>query len=173
MKIINSIFYVFFIFFLFEHNANANTYFLDFKSIIEKSEAGKKANQILKNELDQGIKRLKKTEIELQNEEKNVIKKKNILSAEEYKKQITSLRKKVSALQKERKKTLEAISKKRDKIRKKLLKEINPILKNYMVEKNIRIVIDKKSVLLGDDTLDITSKVLELLNQKLKNINFN
>lgn len=164
-----------FLFLLFFNNQylNASTYFLDFKSIIDSSEAGKKANKILKNELEEGIKKLKIKESELQNEEKNIIKKKNILSAEEYKKQIVSLRKKVAALQKDRNKTLEAISVKRNKIKKKLLEEINPIVKAYMVEKNIRIVIDKKSVLLGDDELDITSNILDLLNKKLKNLNFN
>ena len=40
-----------------------------------------------------------------------------------------------------------------------------------MEEKKIRIVIDKKNILLGDENLDITKSIMILLNQKLKTIN--
>ena len=46
-------------------------------------------------------------------------------------------------------------------------------MKDYMQEKNIRLVIDKKQVLLGDDKLDITKDIISLLNSKLKSINLN
>ena len=42
-----------------------------------------------------------------------------------------------------------------------------------MIEKKIRIVIDKKYVLLGDDNLDITNDIIDLLNKKLKTIKLN
>ena len=40
-----------------------------------------------------------------------------------------------------------------------------------MQEKNIRMVIDKKDILLADDELDITNDIITLLNKKLKSIN--
>ena len=40
-----------------------------------------------------------------------------------------------------------------------------------MVEKKIRMVVDKKSLLLADDKLDITKDIIALLNKKLKSIN--
>ena len=42
-----------------------------------------------------------------------------------------------------------------------------------MVEKNIKIVLDKKSILLGDENLDITKNIMSLLNKKLKSVNLN
>ena len=42
-----------------------------------------------------------------------------------------------------------------------------------MQEKNIKIVLDKKSILLGDENLDITKEIMVLLNKKLKSINLN
>ena len=42
-----------------------------------------------------------------------------------------------------------------------------------MNEKKIRMVIDKKNILLADDTLDITKEIMSLLNKKLKSINLN
>ena len=42
-----------------------------------------------------------------------------------------------------------------------------------MAEKNIKMVIDKKNLLLADDNLDITKDIITKLNQKLKTIKFN
>ena len=42
-----------------------------------------------------------------------------------------------------------------------------------MKEKNIRIVLDKKSILLADENLNITIDIMKVLNQKLKSIKLN
>ena len=44
-------------------------------------------------------------------------------------------------------------------------------IKEYMKEKRIRMVVDKKSLLLADENLDITNDILNSLNKKLKSIN--
>ena len=46
-------------------------YFIDFKYILNQSDAGKKAQNFLKNKLDTGIKSLKAKEKSIQEEEKN------------------------------------------------------------------------------------------------------
>ena len=52
-------------------NSKADTpYFLDFKYILNESEAGKKAQTFLKNKLETGIKDLKNKEKKIQEEEK-------------------------------------------------------------------------------------------------------
>ena len=89
------------------------------------------------------------------------------------KKKIAELRKKISSLQKERNTLLQSVSKLRTKARNQLLDKLNPIMKNYMKEKNIRMVIDKKDVLLADDKLDITKDIISLLNKELKSLNLN
>ena len=50
---------------------------------------------------------------------------------------------------------------------------VAPIIKEYMKSKNIRMVIDKKSLLLADENLDITKDILALLNKQLKSIKIN
>ena len=42
-----------------------------------------------------------------------------------------------------------------------------------MKEKKIRMVIDKKSILLADENLDITKDIMKALNLKLKSVNLN
>ena len=146
-------------------------YFLDFKFILNESTAGKKAQTFLKNKLENGIKNIQNKQKNIQEEEKKIIQKKKIISAEEYEKNVKELRNKVSSLQKDRNQLLETVSKQRQKARKILLDNLNPIIKNYMKEKNIRMVVDKKSLLLADEALDITQDIISSLNSKLKSIN--
>ena len=146
---------------------------MDFKYILNQSEAGKKAQLSLKNKLDNGIKKIQKKEKTIQEEEKNIIKQKKVVSAEEYKKKVNDLRAKVSALQKERSSLLKSVAEERSKMRSELLKNLNPIIKDFMKEKNIRMVIDKKSMLLADEDLDITQDIMQKLNAKLKTIKLN
>ena len=148
-------------------------HYLDFRYILNESKAGKGAQNFLKNKLDKGVAKLKDTEKKLQEEEKEIIKQKKIISAEEYKKKVTVLRNKVASLQKERNNLIESVAKQRTKAKSELLKHLNPIIKEYMQEKKIRMVIDKKSLLLADGKLDITKQIMDLLNKKLKSIKLN
>ena len=145
--------------------------YLDFKFILNSSVAGKKAQNFLKNQLESGLKNISQKEKKILEEEKSIINQKKILSQEEYKKKVSELRKKVSSLQKERSSLLESVAKKRSKAKETLLKNLNPLVKEYMIKNNIRMVIDKKNLLLADDKLDITKDVMELLNKKLNSIN--
>ena len=145
-------------------------YFLDFKFILNESTAGKKAKDFLKNKLSKDIENIKNKEKSIQEEEKKIIQQKKIITQEEYKKKVTGLRNKVSKLQKERNTLLETVSKQRTKARNELLKNLNPIIREYMKEKKIRMVVDKKSLLLADENLNITKEIMDLLNKKLKSI---
>ena len=148
-------------------------YFIDFKYILNQSEAGKKAQQALKNKLDNGIKKIQAKEKSIQEEEKKIIAQKKIISSEEYKKKVDELRNKVSTWQTERNKLLNDVSKQRTNARNELLKNLNPIIRDYMKQKQIRMVIDKKNLLVAEDSLDITKDIMALLNNKLKSIKLN
>ena len=50
------------------------------------------------------------------------------------------------------------------------MKNLNPIIADFMKEKKIRMVVDKKSLLLADENLDITNDIMAILNKKLKSI---
>ena len=148
-------------------------HFLDFKYILNQSDAGKKAQNFLQSKLQKGIKDLQVKEKKILEEEKKLIQQKKIISPEAYKDKVTELRKKVSSLQKERNILLESVAKQRAKAKNELLKNLNPIIKDYMNEKKIRMVVDKKSLLLADEKLNITNDIIELLKKKLKSIKLN
>ena len=162
------------IFLIFHSNLNSDVpYFVDFKYILNESKAGKEAQIYLKKKLNNGIKQLKDKEKSIQKAEKKIIEQKKILDAEEYKKKVNDLRNQVASLQKERDNLLNSVAKQRKKARSELLKNLNPIIQDYMKEKKIRMVIDKKSILLADENLDLTKEIIELLNKKLKSIKLN
>ncbi len=158
----------------YNFNLNAEVpHFIDFKYVLNESNAGKKAQDELKKKLATGIKKIKEKEKTIQEEEKKVIQQKKIIKPEEYKNKVKELRTKVSNLQKERNKLLETVSKQRTNARNELLKNLNPIIEEYMKEKKIRMVIERKSLLLADQNLDITKDIIERLNKKLKSIKLN
>ena len=174
MKILRKLVLILILSLPFQSNLLADTiYYLDFKYILNQSEAGKKAQVSLKDKLNNGIKKLKEKEKSIQEAEKKIIKQKKVISAEEYKKKVTELRDKVNSLQNERNSLLSEVSKQRSKAKTELLKNLNPIIQEYMKEKNIRMVLDKKSILLADENLDITQDIIKRLNSKLKSIKLN
>ncbi len=174
MKLLRFFGVVFFILTINNNYLSAEApHYLDLKLVLNESDAGKKAQTALKNKLENGIKKIKDKEKNLQAEEKKIIEQKKAISAEEYKKRVTELRKKVSTLQKERKNLLDSIGKQRIKAKSELLKNLNPLIKEYMKEKKIRMVVDKKGILVADETLDITQEILKKLNNKLKSIKLN
>jgi len=158
----------------FNQNISAELpYYLDFKFILNESIAGKKAQKDLKNKLESGLKELNKTEQNLQSDEKKIIAQKKIISEEEYKKKVKELRQKVINLQKNKKNLLDTVAKQRSKARSELLKNLNPVIKDYMEEKKIRYVMDKKSLILADESLDITQEIIKKLNDKIKSVKLN
>ena len=77
MNIIKKFKWTLVFFFLLQTNLSAQTtYYLDFKYILNQSDAGKKAKLTLKNKLDKGIKNLNSQQKSIQEEEKNIIKQK-------------------------------------------------------------------------------------------------
>ena len=174
MKFIKKIFIISFIIICSQQTLIADIpHYLDFKFVLNQSNAGKKAQTFLKNKLENGIKELQGKEKKIQEEEKKIIGQKKIISAEEYKKKVTELRTKVASLQKERNLLLRSVDKQRKSARNELLKNLNPIIKDYMKEKKIKMVVDKKSILVADEDLDITKDVISLLNGKLKSVKLN
>ena len=153
------------------YSFSADIYFIDLKKILNTSKAGKGAQDYLKSKLKEENKKLDKEQSALKKEETDLIGKKKLISAEEYKKSINALRQKSVDHQKRRQKAANDIFRKKEKARSELYKALNPILEKYMSEKNITVIIDKKSIVVAKTEIDLTDKILKLLNKELKSIN--
>ena len=174
MKFFKKILLILIVFFSLESTLLTDVpYFINFKYILNESKAGKEAQEFLKKKLANGIKKLQDQEKAIQDSEKKIIQQKKVTDPEEYKKKVKELRNRVALLQKERDSLLDGVAKQRAKARNELLKNLNPIMKEYMKEKKIRMVINKSSILLADENLDITKDIISILNKKLKSIKLN
>ena len=173
MKTIKIITIFFVLIFLSSHSFASETYFIDMRKLMNQSKAGKEAQEQLKKKLVSEDKKLKKEGEELKKKEVDLISKKKTMSEEEYKKNINSLREKNVAYQKKRASASSDFAKRRNKGRNELLKAINPILKKYMDENNIKLIVDKKYVVMGTTSIDLTDKILVILDKELKSLNLN
>ena len=48
---------------------------------------------------------------------------------------------------------------------------LNPLLTKYVDNNNIKLVVEKKNIIVGIKSLDITNDILKILNQETKNNN--
>ena len=149
----------------------AEIYFIDMKKILNQSKAGKDAQDFLKKKLSDETKKFDKQLADIKKEETDLIAKKKLITPEEYKKNINALRKKNISHQKNRQSAANEIFKKKEKARTELNKALQPILEKYMSENNISIIMDKKSIVVGRTEIDLTDKILKLLDKNLKSIN--
>ena len=144
---------------------------LDLTYVLNQSVAGKEAQDFLKKTFDNNLKKFSDTEKALKKEEKDLLAKKNILSKEEYGKKMNSLRKKNIDYQTERRSAIDKMTMQRAEARATLLKKLKPILESYIEENNVTLVIDKKYILGGGATSDITKVIVEKLDKELPSLN--
>lgn len=144
--------------------------YLDVEKIMQESIAGKAIIAKIKKKRETSISQFKKKEKEIFEKEKKLISQKNILNEEEFKKKIQNLRSDISKYQKERNKASKDLVQIRIKASTNLIKKLAPILETYSKDNSIRIIVQKKHIVMGSKEDDITKDILNLVNQKIKSI---
>ena len=165
-------FLLIFVFFFFQNNAfSKNIVYIDIQYIIDNSDLGifyKSKINILADNNKENLK-IKKNEIKLKEEEIN--NQKNLLSKEEIEKKIVSLNKLVKNYHIEQNKINKLVIDEKKIYTSKILKLLNPLLTNYVEKNKITLVVDKKNILIGIKSLDITPDILKILNDETKKKN--
>ena len=147
--------------------------YIDMEKILNESKSGMSINKQLEKIHKVNIKEFKEIEEELKKEERSMIAQKNILSKEDYTKKIKILRDNANSYRKNRQDKINLLTKKRMESSSKLLSIINPILSDYSKVNNISIILQKKNVVLAKTDLNITNKIINILNSKIESINLN
>ena len=148
--------------------ANDKIVYLDINYILSNSDKGKSIFVKFDEKNKKNLLELEKKENILKNKEKDLEIKKNILSEKELKKQIEDLKVQIIQFKKDKEKIVTEFNNYKRKELSSLMQEINPIISEYVKEKSFDFVLDKKNILIGKTSYDITQKVLELVNTKLK-----
>ena len=109
----------------------------------------------------------------LKKKENEVISKKNILSDEEFQKEISKLRTDVKNYNLERNDKINSLTKKRLESMESIVKSLSPIIADFSKKNNISLIVDKKYIIVGKTELNVTKKILDILNSKIKKIVLN
>ncbi len=163
MKLITSIIIIFF--YISYANSNNNIVFLDVQYLIDNSNLGKKYKKEILKLKDQNDSKLKVKEEKIKTKEIEINNQKNILKEEELKKKIIELEKMIKEFRTLNREHITKIKQQRKLYSAEILKMINPILTNYAEQNNINYVLEKKNVLVGMKSLDITNQILKKLNE--------
>ena len=162
---------IFFIF--FSKNpvlAENKTVYLDLDIIMTNSKAGKSINAQLEKKHKKNIKNFQKIEEELKKEETEIISQKSVISKEEFEKKIIILRDKANNYRKERNNNIDNLNNERMNATTKMIALIKPILSDYSQKNSISLIIQKRNIIIGKTSLDITPDILEIVDKKIKEI---
>tara|TARA_Y100000768_G_scaffold322913_1_gene259282 strand:+ start:237 stop:752 length:516 start_codon:yes stop_codon:yes gene_type:complete len=157
------------IFFFFSFNtlsqANSKIVFVDLNYILTKSTNGKKILDQLNIINNNNLEIIKKDK-DILNKEKNEIENlKNILSIEEYNKKKILFEKKVRNFNDKKSKLLNELEKTKENELNIFFDNLNGILKKYMKENSINVVLDKKNIIMANVEIDVSEDILKLVNK--------
>ena len=159
---------IFLLFFSTSSFADIKTGYIDLDLILAKSIPSKILFSKLKINEEKELQILKKKEVDLKNEEKNILGKKNIVSEEEYIKSVSSFKKKINNYNNEKKIVIENLKQIRNKEIIRFFNLINPIIEKTMEKDSIEILFEKKNIYIAKSSYDITQIVIENINNEIK-----
>ena len=146
--------------------------YIDINLILNKSEIGKSLNKYLQEINKKNIDSLKKLENDLKNKEEILISQKNILEKNEFEKKLNSLSIEVKDYRSEKKKLQDNLNNIKIENTQKILELLNPIITDFVEKNSISFVLPKKSIIVGQKKLDITDRIIILLNEQKKSLSF-
>ena len=149
-------------------NAKNSIVFIDLENVLTVSKPGAnilKQLNILKNK---NLDDFEKKEKILKENEKKIIKQKNILSKEDFQLKVNNLKNEVKEYKQYRDDKIKIFNKTKADNTNKLLELINPIVSKYTIDESISIVLQKKNLILGKPELDITNLIITIVNKNIK-----
>ena len=114
------------------------------------------------------LEKFKSKRSNLINQEKDIIKKKNILSKEEFEANVSDLNKKMKNFNKEREQTFLKFEEEKKKKLNNFLLNITPLIETFVKENSINIVLNEKNLFIASKNFDITNQIIEIVNKNIK-----
>lgn len=161
-----------FFFNIFISNAYSQIAYIDINFIIKESSIGKSLNIHMQKLNLEFSKKYDKIEKDLIEKENKLLNQKNIIDKTEFDKKLKNLSNEIKKYRSDRKISNDKLNQIKINNTKKILKILNPIITKYVENNEISLVFPKKNIIVGKKDLDITSKIIELLNNEAKTLNF-
>ena len=163
---------ILFILILCSSNAYSNNIvYLDVQFIIDNSDIGIFYKDKIKKIQDNNKKILKPSEEQIKKKELEINNQKNIISKDEIENKIRDFNILLKNFQVKRKELNNVVIDSKKKYTSEILKLLNPLITNYVEKNKILLVIEKKNILVGIKSLDITPNILKIINEETKKQN--
>jgi len=147
--------------------------YVDMNKIISSSVSGLSILKQLNELSKKNSKNYKKKEESIKDKEKKIISQKNILSEEDFIIKVNKLKTEIKEYNEDRNNSLKDFDNIKINNTNKFLKLINPILLKYSEDNSISIILQKKDLVVGKNELDITDKVIKIIDDKIKEFKIN
>ena len=170
MKIIKRLFTIFIVLFVLTPSSFSQDQivYLDLDYVVVNTKAGKSILRKLEDSKNVALSKFEKKGKELKKIEEEINKQKNIISEDELRKKLIKFRKEVSTYQKNRQKVVNEFNEKKRSEFDEFFKKITPIIENYVSEKKIDIVLDKKNIFIASKKKNITQEIIKIIDSKIK-----
>ena len=159
--------FLLFLFFYFTSNALAieKIVYLDLDYILSNSNKGKEILLALDKKNTENINIIKSKEEILNNEEEDLIKQKNIISSEAYNEKVKNLQNKIKIFRTEKNQLVKEFKKNRESKISDFIKIVDNILGEYVKVNSIDLVLNKKDIIMGKNSYNITQEILKKVNE--------
>ena len=159
--------FLLFLFFYFTSNAVAieKIVYLDLDYILSNSNKGKEILLALDKKNTENMNIIKSKEEILKNEEEDLIKQKNIISSEAYNEKVKNLQNKIKIFRSEKNQLVKEFKKNRESKINDFIKIVDNILGEYVKVNSIDLVLNKKDIIMGKNSYNITQEILKKVNE--------
>ena len=160
------IFIFLFIFFNFTNvYSSEKVAFVNIDYLIKNSNLGKTALKNISEADKKNLDILKKRNESLKELELEIKNKQNIISEESFKNEVNELKNKANEFTKEKNLLVNEFNKFKKKELNSVFEKISPIIREYMSDNSISILMDTKNIFMGDVNADITKELLTKINE--------
>ena len=144
--------------------------YVDMNKIMTLSLVGKSVNEKLDKYNKKNLEKFNKTLKSLRLEEDKLLAQKNVLDKNEFQDRVKIIQRGFNEYKKSIDDYNKALSKKTINSKQVILKNLTPILSEYAKNNSKSLILNKKDIIIGKQELDITDKIIEELNKKIKDI---
>ena len=139
--------------------------YLDIDQVLNQTIIGKEIIKNLDTLRKKNLNDIQKKQTDLKEKRDKIQKQKNILSEEEFKAQAISLENEFRQFNQYNKKVSTEFDKKKQTELDEFIKFIQPIIENYIKEKSITIVLNKKNIFIASKDYDITDEIINIVDK--------
>ena len=169
MKKSKSYFLIIIFFLLSISNSLANNLaFIDLDLVLKNSNIGKEIYKKLEDQKETQIKDLKAREIKIKEIEEEIKNKQNIISKDDLAKEINKLKKIINDFNIYKNEMETEYQKSKNNEILNFFNKIDPLIQAYLSENSIDILFNNKNIIIGKDSLDITKKIINIVNSKIE-----